>query len=67
MPPAIELTRVAPDVYVHTNYLPTERWGPVAYNGLLVVDGAEALLLDTRARSQPAASAQTVPAKRARK
>ena len=46
-PPAISLTRVAPDVYVHTSYLPTERWGPVACNGLLVVDGAEALLLDT--------------------
>ena len=46
-PPAIELTRVAPDVYVHTSYLPTERWGPVACNGLLVVDGGEALLLDT--------------------
>ena len=48
-PPTIALTRVAPDVYVHTSYLPTERWGPVACNGLLVVDGTEALLLDTPA------------------
>ena len=43
----IEVTRLSPHTFLHTSYLQTETYGRVACNGLIVVNGGEALLLDT--------------------
>ena len=42
---SVQLTRIAPNTYIHTSYLHTERWGPVACNGL---HGDATLLAYTR-------------------
>lgn len=39
--------KISPNVYQHTSYLETEEWGRVACNGIVVVLGNEALVIDT--------------------
>ncbi|MCG7856401.1 subclass B1 metallo-beta-lactamase [Flavihumibacter sediminis] len=43
------LTRISPNVYVHTTFLNTETWGKVSCNGMIVTGGKEALVFDTPA------------------
>lgn len=43
----LEIWQVAPHVYRHVSFLQTNDFGKVACNGLLVVDGTEALVFDT--------------------
>jgi metallo-beta-lactamase class B len=42
----VVLHLIAPDVWVHTSYAELPQYGRVPANGLLVVDGAEAMLID---------------------
>lgn len=51
----LALHRVSPNAYQHTSFLETTSFGRVACNGLIVVDGAEAVVFDT-----PATEAATV-------
>lgn len=41
------ITQISPRTYVHTSFLQTQDFGRVACNGLVVVDGGEAVVLDT--------------------
>ncbi len=41
------LTRISPNVYVHTTFLNTETWGKVSCNGMIVTGEKEALVFDT--------------------
>ncbi len=41
------LTRISPNVYVHTTFLNTETWGKVSCNGMIVTGGKEAVVFDT--------------------
>lgn len=41
------VTRISPHAYQHTTYLQTNDFGKVPCNGLLVVDGKEAVVFDT--------------------
>lgn len=41
------ITRISPHAYQHTTYLQTNDFGKVPCNGLLVVDGKEAVVFDT--------------------
>lgn len=43
----LKVEQLTPNTYRHISYLPTEEWGNVACNGMIVVDGGEALVFDT--------------------
>ena len=45
----LEISRVTDHVYQHVSWLETESFGRVACNGMVVVDGGEALIFDTPA------------------
>lgn len=45
------IQQLAPHVYQHTSYLETNDFGRVACNGMLVVDGGEALVFNTPANA----------------
>jgi len=44
---SIEVKQLTPNTFQHISYLQTEDFGKVAYNGLIVIDGNEALIMDT--------------------
>lgn len=44
---ALNIVSIAPNVWMHTSYLKTNDFGTVPCNGMIVVDGKEALILDT--------------------
>jgi metallo-beta-lactamase class B len=41
------LIKLSPHVYVHTSYSFSQNWGKIASNGILVVEGNNAILFDT--------------------
>ncbi len=43
----LQVKKIAPQTYRHISFLETESWGKVACNGLVIVKGDEALVLDT--------------------
>jgi metallo-beta-lactamase class B len=43
----LTITQVAPNTYVHTSFLNTQSFGRVACNGMIVRNGAEAVVFDT--------------------
>ncbi|MBN7811190.1 subclass B1 metallo-beta-lactamase [Algoriphagus sp. H41] len=43
----LEIRQVSAHAFVHVSYLKTEDFGKVACNGMIVVDGGEALVFDT--------------------
>lgn len=45
----LEIRQVSAHAFVHVSYLKTEDFGKVACNGMIVVDGGEALVFDTPA------------------
>ncbi|MED5389949.1 MAG: DIM/SIM/IMP family subclass B1 metallo-beta-lactamase [Pseudomonadota bacterium] len=45
--PALEIRQLADNVYLHTSYQNVEGFGLVDANGLVVMDGADAYLIDT--------------------
>ena len=48
---SLRIQQLAPHVYQHTSYLETNDFGRVACNGMLVVDGGEALVFNTPANA----------------
>ena len=46
---SIKLISLGPNVYLHESYLETENYGKVSCNGLVYVNGGEAIVLDTPA------------------
>jgi metallo-beta-lactamase class B len=45
----LEVSKLAENVYQHISFLKTQDFGKVSCNGMIVVDGAEALVFDTPA------------------
>ena len=43
----LTITQLTDKTWVHTTYLQTQTFGKVACNGLIVVDGTEAIIMDT--------------------
>ncbi|MDN3638620.1 DIM/SIM/IMP family subclass B1 metallo-beta-lactamase [Simiduia curdlanivorans] len=44
---ALDITEIAPGVYMHTSYKIIEGYGQVGSNGLIVVDAGDAYIIDT--------------------
>jgi metallo-beta-lactamase class B len=45
----LEIEQISPNTFVHISYLNTEDFGKVACNGMIVINGGEALVFDTPA------------------
>ncbi len=45
--PTLEIEKLTKNTYRHISYLSTEDFGKVGCNGMIVVDGKEALIFDT--------------------
>lgn len=43
----LQIEQISPHTFVHVSYLSTQDFGKVACNGMLVIDGGEALVFDT--------------------
>ncbi|MFT6808343.1 MAG: metallo-beta-lactamase class B [Saprospiraceae bacterium] len=43
----LRITKVTDDVYIHTSYLATQNYGKVACNGMIVINGGQAIVCDT--------------------
>jgi metallo-beta-lactamase class B len=43
----LEIAQISPHTFVHVSYLSTQDFGKVACNGMLVIQGGEALVFDT--------------------
>lgn len=41
------IIKLSDNVYQHISYLQTESWGKVACNGMIVIEGDEAIIFDT--------------------
>jgi metallo-beta-lactamase class B len=50
----LEVRKLAENVYQHISYLKTQDFGNVSCNGMIVVDGGQALVFDTPAESSAA-------------
>jgi metallo-beta-lactamase class B len=51
---ALQVRKLANNVYQHISYLKTDDFGKVSCNGMIVVDGGQALVFDTPAESSTA-------------
>jgi len=51
----IEIKQISEHVYQHISFLETESFGKVSCNGMIVIDGNEAIVFDTPAEDQAAA------------
>lgn len=45
--PALKITMIEKDIYLHTSYMQVDGFGLVDSNGLVVIDGIEAHMIDT--------------------
>lgn len=43
----LKVEQIAKNTFIHTSFLPTESYGKVACNGMLVVENREAIVIDT--------------------
>jgi metallo-beta-lactamase class B len=43
----LQIEQISPNTFVHISYLNTQDFGKVACNGMIVINGGEALILDT--------------------
>lgn len=48
----LQIEQLTPNTFVHISYLSTDDFGKVACNGMIVVDGGEALVFDTPADNE---------------
>lgn len=46
------IKRISEKTYLHISYLETEQWGKVACNGLFIMDGLEAVIMDSPVTEQ---------------
>ena len=43
----LKIKKLTENTYIHISYLPTEKWGKVTCNGMVVIDNNEAIVVDT--------------------
>lgn len=50
----LSITKISPHIYLHTSFLQTENFGKVPCNGIIVVNGEQAVIFDTPADNESA-------------